>query len=189
MQIAAPKVREFESGADMRAAAQAVRNKLRSLRPPAVAAPPIAVEAPEEHAPPPVHMSGNVFAHQCGRTERPMVVVSCPDTGGIIEKPFNPPRCQDIINQSARHYNVSPTDILSERRTWNIVRPRQVAAYLCCTITLRGLPFVGLQLGNRDHTTILHARKKIERLLIAGDPDVVESVAAISAELRTRFTF
>jgi chromosomal replication initiator protein len=65
----------------------------------------------------------------------------------------------------ARHYNVSRTDICSARRTANVVRPRQVAMYLAKTLTLRSLPEIGRRFGGRDHTTVLHAVRKIAALI------------------------
>ena len=65
----------------------------------------------------------------------------------------------------ARQYNVSRSDLLSSRRTANVVRPRQVAMYLAKTLTLRSLPEIGRRFGGRDHTTVLHAVRKIEALV------------------------
>jgi chromosomal replication initiator protein len=64
----------------------------------------------------------------------------------------------------ARQYNVSRADLLSSRRTANVVRPRQIAMYLAKTLTLRSLPEIGRRFGGRDHTTVLHAVRKIETL-------------------------
>lgn len=75
------------------------------------------------------------------------------------------PSIKDIIAIVAKFYRVTVLDILSSRRTAQIVYPRQVAAYLCKTLTPRSLPEIGRRMGDRDHTTILHAVRKIERLL------------------------
>ncbi len=74
-------------------------------------------------------------------------------------------RVEDIQKVVARHYEVSRTDLLSNRRTRIIVRPRQIAMYLAKTLTLRSLPEIGRRFGGRDHTTVLHAVRKIEALL------------------------
>ncbi|WP_413814190.1 chromosomal replication initiator protein DnaA [Aureimonas sp. Leaf427] len=71
-------------------------------------------------------------------------------------------RIEDILKFVSRHYNVSKTDILSARRTRTIVRPRQIAMYLAKTMTPRSLPEIGRRFGGRDHTTVLHAVRKIE---------------------------
>ena len=74
-------------------------------------------------------------------------------------------KIEDIQRVVARQYNVSRSDLLSARRTANVVRPRQVAMYLTKTLTLRSLPEIGRRFGGRDHTTVLHAVRKIEGLL------------------------
>ncbi|WP_235679146.1 chromosomal replication initiator protein DnaA [Aquibium microcysteis] len=73
-------------------------------------------------------------------------------------------RIEDIQRIVARHYNVSKTELLSNRRTRTIVKPRQVAMYLAKVMTPRSLPEIGRRFGGRDHTTVLHAVRKIETL-------------------------
>ena len=84
-------------------------------------------------------------------------------------RPQEPKRVkiEDIQRVVARQYNVSRSDLLSSRRTANVVRPRQVAMYLAKTLTLRSLPEIGRRFGGRDHTTVLHAVRKIEGLCSA----------------------
>lgn len=71
-------------------------------------------------------------------------------------------RVEDIQRIVARHFNVPRSDLLSNRRTRTIVRPRQVAMYLAKVLTPRSLPEIGRRFGGRDHTTVLHAVRKIE---------------------------
>jgi chromosomal replication initiator protein len=73
-------------------------------------------------------------------------------------------KIEDIQKLVASHYNVTKADILSARRTANVVRPRQIAMYLAKTLTPRSLPEIGRRFGGRDHTTVLHAVRKIEAL-------------------------
>lgn len=73
-------------------------------------------------------------------------------------------RIEDIQRIVARHYNVSKTELLSNRRTRTIVKPRQIAMYLAKVMTPRSLPEIGRRFGGRDHTTVLHAVRKIEDL-------------------------
>ncbi len=73
-------------------------------------------------------------------------------------------RIEDIQRIVARHYNVSKTELLSNRRTRTIVKPRQMAMYLSKVLTPRSLPEIGRRFGGRDHTTVLHAVRKIEGL-------------------------
>lgn len=77
-------------------------------------------------------------------------------------------RIEDIQRVVARHYNVSRQELVSNRRTRVIVKPRQIAMYLAKTLTPRSFPEIGRRFGGRDHTTVLHAVRKIEEM-IAGD--------------------
>jgi chromosomal replication initiator protein len=76
-------------------------------------------------------------------------------------------KIEDIQKLVASHYSVSRADILSSRRTATVVKPRQVAMYLSKALTLRSLPEIGRRFGGRDHTTVLHAVRKIEGLSAA----------------------
>ncbi|HZZ60235.1 MAG TPA: chromosomal replication initiator protein DnaA [Roseiarcus sp.] len=73
-------------------------------------------------------------------------------------------KIEDIQKLVASHYSVSRADILSSRRTAVVVKPRQVAMFLAKTLTMRSLPEIGRRFGGRDHTTVLHAVRKIETL-------------------------
>jgi chromosomal replication initiator protein len=74
-------------------------------------------------------------------------------------------RIEDIIKLVSRHYGVSKPDILSQRRHRSVVWPRQIGMYLSKQLTARSLPEIGRRFGNRDHTTVLHAIRKIEGVL------------------------
>ena len=74
-------------------------------------------------------------------------------------------RIEDIQRIVARHYNVSRQELVSNRRTRVIVKPRQIAMYLSKTMTPRSFPEIGRRFGGRDHTTVLHAVRKIEDLI------------------------
>jgi chromosomal replication initiator protein len=76
-------------------------------------------------------------------------------------------KIEDIQKLVASHYSVTRADILSSRRTAIVVKPRQVAMYLSKALTLRSLPEIGRRFGGRDHTTVLHAVRKIEGLCAA----------------------
>ena len=76
-------------------------------------------------------------------------------------------RIEDILKIVSRHYGVSKHDILSERRHRSVVWPRQIGMYLAKQMTARSLPEIGRRFGNRDHTTVLHAIRKIEGQLNA----------------------
>ena len=92
-------------------------------------------------------------------------------------------RIEDIQRVVARQYNVSRADLLSSRRTANVVRPRQVAMYLAKVLTLRSLPEIGRRFGGRDHTTVLHAVRKIEAL-VGNDNALAEEVESLKRQLQ-----
>ena len=92
-------------------------------------------------------------------------------------------KIEEIQRVVARRYNVSRSDLLSSRRTANVVRPRQIAMYLAKTLTLRSLPEIGRRFGGRDHTTVLHAVRKIEGL-VGNDGALAEEIETIKRELQ-----
>jgi chromosomal replication initiator protein len=91
-------------------------------------------------------------------------------------------RVEDILRVVSKHYNVTRADLLSSRRTANVVRPRQIAMYLAKVLTLRSLPEIGRRFGGRDHTTVLHAVRKIEGL-VQGDKVLAEEVDVLKRML------
>src|SRR5262249_35297643 len=93
-------------------------------------------------------------------------------------RPQEPKRVkiEEIQRIVARQYNVSRADLLSSRRTANVVRPRQVAMYHGKTLTLRSLPEIGRRSGGPGHTTALHAVRQNENL--------VNNVNALAEEIK-----
>ena len=100
-------------------------------------------------------------------------------------RPQEPKRVkiEDIQRVVARQYNVSRADLLSSRRTANVVRPRQVAMYLAKTLTLRSLPEIGRRFGGRDHTTVLHAVRKIEGL-VGSNTELAQEIEGLKRQLQ-----
>ena len=70
----------------------------------------------------------------------------------------------EIQNKVSNYYNLKIEDMTSSRRIRSFARPRQVAMYLSKKLTTRSLPEIGRKFGGRDHTTVIHAVKKIEQL-------------------------
>ena len=68
-------------------------------------------------------------------------------------------RIQRIVSE---HYNISVEDIKSKKRNSNIAIPRQVAMYLCRTMTTESFPKIGIEFGGKDHSTVMHSVEKIE---------------------------
>jgi len=82
---------------------------------------------------------------------------------------------EEIQKRVAEHFNVRVADMHSARRARAVARPRQVAMYLAKQLTSRSLPEIGRKFGGRDHTTVMHAVRKIEELR-AGDSSFSEDV-------------
>ncbi len=110
-------------------------------------------------------------------TRQPVTIVSAEITlrDLIGQREPRRVRIEEIQRVVARHYNVSKADLLSARRTRTIVRPRQIAMYLAKVLTPRSLPEIGRRFGGRDHTTVLHAVRKIEGL-IQGDMTLADEI-------------
>lgn len=90
------------------------------------------------------------------------------------------PRMEEIQRVVAHRYSLRRIDLLSSRRTANVVRPRQVAMYLAKTLTLRSLPEIGRRFGGRDHTTVLHAVRKIGEM-VRNDAQFAAEIDAVRA--------
>jgi chromosomal replication initiator protein len=72
---------------------------------------------------------------------------------------------EDIQKRVAEYFSIKTSDMQSARRSQNVARPRQVAMYLSKMLTTRSLPEIGRKFGGRDHTTVLHAVKKVEEII------------------------
>jgi len=90
----------------------------------------------------------------------------------------------DIQRKVADYYNIRLSDLLSARRSRTIARPRQVAMYLSKILTTRSLPEIGRKFGGRDHTTVIHAVKRIESLKDS-DNAIQEEVEVLSRALES----
>jgi len=88
----------------------------------------------------------------------------------------------DIQRKVADYYNLRLSDLLSARRSRTIARPRQIAMYLSKILTTRSLPEIGRKFGGRDHTTVIHAVKKVEDLRV-NDVAIDEEVEVLRRSL------
>ena len=89
------------------------------------------------------------------------------DCKNILKDVFNQIRVitvDKIQNVVSNFFNISLSDMLSQRRSRPLARPRQIAMYLSKKMTSRSLPEIGRRFSNRDHTTVIHAVKTISRL-------------------------
>jgi chromosomal replication initiator protein len=89
----------------------------------------------------------------------------------------------EIQKVVAEHFKLKQADLLSERRTRAVARPRHVAMYLAKQLTTRSYPDIGRRFGGRDHTTVLHAVKRIEELK-ATEPGLATDLEAITRKLK-----
>jgi chromosomal replication initiator protein len=74
---------------------------------------------------------------------------------------------EEIQKRVAEHFNIKLADMQSPRRARQVARPRQIAMFLAKQLTTRSLPEIGRKFGGRDHTTVMHAVKKVEELCAA----------------------
>jgi chromosomal replication initiator protein len=91
---------------------------------------------------------------------------------------------EEIQKRVAEHFNIRIADMHSARRARAVARPRQVAMYLAKQLTSRSLPEIGRKFGGRDHTTVMHAVRKIEELR-AKDSTFAEDVDLLRRMLET----
>ena len=87
----------------------------------------------------------------------------------------------EIQRKVAEHFNISVKEMHSSRRARNVARPRQIAMYLAKQLTSRSLPEIGRKF-DRDHTTVMHAVRKVEELIIE-EPSLAEHVDALRRQL------
>lgn len=71
---------------------------------------------------------------------------------------------EDIQKRTSEFFSIKLSDLLSSKRSQNLTRPRQVAMYLCKVLTTKSLPEIGRKFGGRDHTTVIHAIRKVQEL-------------------------
>jgi chromosomal replication initiator protein len=95
----------------------------------------------------------------------------------------SPVRAETIQRVVAQKYSIDVKDIKGHQRTASIAMPRQVAMYLCCVMTEMSSTDIGRAFGGKDHSTVLHARKKIEKK-IEEDPFFLELINRLQADIK-----
>ncbi len=106
--------------------------------------------------------------------------------GPVVHRKQREPKTPDIkliIKIVSQFYDVAAMEVMSDRRTANIVRPRQISMYLAKTMTLKSLPEIGRRFGGRDHTTVLHAVRKIEGL-VESDERLADEIEVLKLHIR-----
>jgi hypothetical protein len=180
-----PVPRGFSSVAEMRTEYQAARDRLwpvEMLPPP---------REPEPIAPVPAPIAYFVIIIS-DDTYADMLRTWCDRTA---DRQWSKPKritIENIQNIVSRHYHVRRRDLVSSRRTADVVHPRQVAMYLVRMLTLRSLPEIGRMFGKRDHSTVLHAVRKVtddmisDRVLAATIAEFVRQIEEWSGEPQTK---
>ncbi|WP_254605191.1 helix-turn-helix domain-containing protein, partial [Sphingomonas bacterium] len=88
----------------------------------------------------------------------------------------------EIQKAVTQHFDLKPLDMISARRARAVARPRQIAMYLAKRLTTRSLPEIGRKFGGRDHSTVIHAVRRVEELRDS-DGDVDAAVRVLMRQL------
>ncbi len=91
---------------------------------------------------------------------------------------------EEIQQKTAAKYDIKVSEILSSSRSKNITRPRQIAMYISKLLTTKSLMDIGRHFGGKDHTTVIHACRRIEELLIMDDK-LASEIHALTSELKS----
>lgn len=135
------------------------------------------------------HRAADPWAmRQRGRYGAPLVAREpkqawTPPPGFQIRNDLPAPTARTIQHAVCAYYGVTLQDLLSPRRHAQIMRPRQVAVWLCRTLTALSMPKIGQLFGDRDHTTILAAIRKVAELL-PSDEELRVEVETLTRQLR-----
>jgi len=98
-------------------------------------------------------------------TKKPVTLEVADEAIGLRSSPGVKTSIEDIQRKTAEFYKLDVKDFHSPQRARRVARPRQVAMYLARKLTTRSLPEIGRRFGGRDHTTVLHACRRIEALI------------------------
>ena len=118
-------------------------------------------------------------------TKKPVTLETAEEAVGLRAGPGIKTSIEDIQRKTAEFYKLDVKDFHSPQRARRVARPRQVAMYLSRKLTTRSLPEIGRRFGGRDHTTVLHACRRIEAL-IDEDPLFRQEVDFLSQMLQRR---
>jgi chromosomal replication initiator protein len=118
-------------------------------------------------------------------TKKPVTLDTIEDIVGLRSAPGAKTSIEDIQRKTAEFYKLDVRDFHSPQRARRVARPRQVAMYLSRKLTTRSLPEIGRRFGGRDHTTVLHACRRIEALC-GEDPLFKQEVDFLSQMLSRR---
>lgn len=89
----------------------------------------------------------------------------------------------EIVSAVCEQYDLHALDLLSRRRTRAVMLPRQLTMYLAKELTLKSYPEIARAMGGRDHTTVMHAHKKVAQLLANGDNELKSNTDFLRTKL------
>ena len=125
----------------------------------------------------------NRVVHQATLLRRPVSIDMAQDVlKDLLRSNERRVTIEEIQRAVVDHFSLKMSDMSSTRRARAVARPRQVAMYLAKQLTPRSLPEIGKKFGGRDHTTVMHAVKQIEKLCEA-DRNLADDVAALRRKL------
>lgn len=115
---------------------------------------------------------------------RPITLESTQDVlGDLLRANERYLTIEDIQKRTSEFFSIKLADLLSSKRSQNLTRPRQVAMYLCKALTTKSLPEIGRKFGGRDHTTVIHAVRKVQELCEA-DTEFAHDLETLQASLK-----
>ncbi|MCP5021179.1 MAG: chromosomal replication initiator protein DnaA [bacterium] len=103
----------------------------------------------------------------------------------ILKTTKGQPTLDDVVQAITKHYNLKPSDLQSSKRTRVVALPRHIAMYLSRTVTGSSFEAIGAHFGGRDHSTVVYAVKKLDKL-IRTNPEICEEVGRLFTELTGR---
>ena len=125
----------------------------------------------------------NRVVHQATLLRRPVSIEMAQDVlSDLLRSNERRVTIEEIQRAVVEHFQLKMSDMQSSRSARAVARPRQVAMYLAKQLTPRSLPEIGKKFGGRDHTTVMHAVKQIEKLCEA-DRSLADDVAALKRRL------
>jgi chromosomal replication initiator protein len=126
----------------------------------------------------------NRIVHQASLVQRPVSIEMAQDVlRDLLRANDRRVTIDEIQRATVEHYGIRMADMTSSRRSRAVARPRQVAMYLAKQLTPRSLPEIGKKFGGRDHTTVMHAVRQIEKLT-AEDRQLADDLEQIKRRLQ-----
>ncbi|HET6467250.1 MAG TPA: chromosomal replication initiator protein DnaA [Geminicoccaceae bacterium] len=126
----------------------------------------------------------NRIVHQAGLVQRPVSIAMAQEVlKDLLRAHDRKVTIEEIQKAVTEQFGLRMSDMHSSRRSRAVARPRQVAMYLAKQLTPRSLPEIGKKFGNRDHTTVMHAVRQIEKLQ-AEDRTLADDIDALKRKLQ-----